>query len=89
MQIYRQQLLKVNHQTVTFDGHRHCNSGDTFVLVRHVIVQDQGGQSVLYLYREQLLKVSHHPTNFSGYRHCNSGDILVLDILIYWSCKIK
>ena len=30
----------VNHQLVNFGGHTHGGSGDTMILVRHVILQD-------------------------------------------------
>ena len=40
MGLNEKEPLKVSHHPVKFGGHWHCGSGDTMVLVCHVILQD-------------------------------------------------
>ena len=40
MKLYKCELIKVGYQPVKFGSHRHPDSGDTVVLICHVILQD-------------------------------------------------
>ena len=40
MSLYAREFLTVCQNPVNFGGHRHCCSGNTMVLVRHAILQD-------------------------------------------------
>ena len=40
IQLYGWDILTVSHHHTTSGGHKHCGSGDTMVLIGHVILQD-------------------------------------------------
>ena len=93
MLLPRHDSIKAGQYHANFDGHRHSDSGNTVVLVCHVILQGiLHDQRIMYFYRQGPIKLSYHPVTLGGKRHC-CGDIkilvchVILQIhLIKWSC---
>ena len=84
--------LMISHPPAKFGGHRHCGSGDIF-LICQVILQYHLIQEPCDLIGRSLEKIIQHPGKFGGYRHCGNADIIVLvcyvisqDYIINGSC---
>ena len=63
--------------TITFDSHRHSDSGDILVYFLSRALGTRN-QRVIWLYRQQSIKVNYHPAAFGGHRYCGSGYMMIL-----------
>ena len=67
---------RLSHHPATFYDHRHCGSGDIF-LVCHVISQKHVA-IWSFDFMGKRVRASHHPDKFFGHRYCGSGNVMVL-----------